>query len=190
MILDYARVKNQVYANRLIIETKGRRKSVGQIARLINMVADRTDTQLIRFFYEALKIRDSVWVDGGIDIATSIEMKNVRAFMSQVFHNINATIHQADHGVPGSGPKVPITFGGFITRQRKGCIFVDQHDIFDSMFNGQVISRRNPGYPCPADNDICLTSLRVGPVGLIKISNVPYIRPWGFLRPPHKSSLG
>jgi hypothetical protein len=32
--------------------------------------------------------------------------------------------------------------------------------------------------------------LRVGPVGLIKISNVPYIRPWGFLRPPHKSSLG
>jgi hypothetical protein len=104
-------------------------------------------------------MRNPVWISRNINVAAPAQVKDVIAFLSQAFHDINASVHQADHGVPGAGPKIPVTFGRFITRQREGCPFIDEKDVLHPVPNGQMIRRRNAGNSRTADDDISGVSL-------------------------------
>jgi hypothetical protein len=118
------------------------------------MDAQRASPQRAGLLCGPLKVWDAGWVSGHKEIAPPTELEHVVAFVSQLFQDVNATVHQADHGVPGAGPPVAVTFRGCFTGQSERGTFVYQDHIFDAVPHGQVIGSADPSNSSATDDDV------------------------------------
>jgi hypothetical protein len=118
------------------------------------MDAQRASPQRAGLLCGPLKVWDAGWVSGDEEIAPSAEVENVVTFVSQLFQDVNATVHQADHGVARPRPPVAVTFRGCFTGQSERRTFVHQDHIFDAVPDGQVIGSADPSNSSATDDDV------------------------------------
>lgn len=69
---------------------------------------------------------DVCLVGGGVEVASSVEVDAVVVGLGDVFKQIDAAIHQRDHGVVRSRPPIAVAFGRFVAGEREWCFLFDK----------------------------------------------------------------
>lgn len=85
------------------------------IVWVAGVVADGTGAQVGCFFRVDSEILDAVWIGGDEEVTPAIEVENIPALMSKFFQDVDTAIHQANHGIPWSGPPIAVALSGLIT---------------------------------------------------------------------------
>jgi hypothetical protein len=99
-----------------------------------------------------------------VKITPPIEVEGIAALAGQVFHDVDAAIHKADHRAAcgqrfGSerlagrrrkaGPPVPVALARFVAGQGQGSTLIDQQHFADLLPHGQMIGSADAGHSGP-----------------------------------------
>ncbi len=89
----------------------------------------------------------------GIVVAAPIEHDCVVMRVRQLFQQVNAAIHQAQHRVVRAGPPVAICLGRLVAGEREGLPFIHNRDVGEAAAHSQEIAGGDPCDACAADHD-------------------------------------
>src|SRR5436309_1567062 len=82
----------------------------------------------------------------------AIHHETVDALRRQLLQQIDAAVHEADHGVPRARPPVAVALGGLVAGDRERGLIVDEHHVPQAVAHGQVIGGGDAGDPRAAED--------------------------------------
>ncbi len=149
---NQARVGNDVGADGLRLEALGGRGLVGARGRA--MQPDGPGPEAGRVLGGAQVAVDLLGLRGGEEIAAPVHQEDVAALARQLFHQVDAAVHQGHHRVAGPRPPVAVGLGGLVAGQRERGALVHQDDPPDATADRQVIRGGDPGHARSADHHL------------------------------------
>ena len=118
--------------------------------------AERTCSEPFSFFRRLSELFGFVRIGSGEQVTATIHPEDVPAFFRQLFHQVDAAVHECDHGIVGAGPPVSVAFGGLVAGERQRGTFVHEDHVFDAFPDREVVSSCDSCYPCAAYKDVAL----------------------------------
>ncbi len=131
------------------------------------MHAQRPGAKALAFSGSLLQTPGRSRVTGQKDITAAVEVKEVVTLHRQGLQEVDAAVHEVDHGVVGPGPPIAVALRRFVTGQRHGLARVHEDDVRHTVFDGEVVRGGDPGDPRAADNHIGGVCAHIAPCPLM-----------------------
>lgn len=127
--MDQHRVEDQVRASGQVFKTFRRGRDIGGILRPAWMDPQRAGSQRGRFLGGTPEVRNARWIGRDKEVAPAAKVESVVGFAGELFEDVDAPVHEIDHGIPRPGPPVAVTLGGLVTGQAERGTLVNQNHI-------------------------------------------------------------
>ena len=147
-----AGIRQEIGAREILFQSLRSRRYVGPALTVHAQSAAAQAGQRFRLFFQ---LRNAAVVTGQEHVAPPVHSESVAALPGQFLHQVDASVHEPEHGEVG--PPVAIGFGTVGAGQRKGRSVIDEHDAADPTANGQVIGGGHAGDTRAADDDFRAT---------------------------------
>ena len=152
--LDEVGIQQQVGTARLAFEAAPRSWCVDALRRRTSMHPELSGAEaflLPSLLEQAIRLGR---VSGGEEVATAVHVESIGVVAFEPLDQIDAAIHQAHHGVAGTGIPVAVTLHRLVASQRKRGERVHDCDIGDPALHTQVIGSGDSGNAGAADDHI------------------------------------
>ena len=126
------------------------------------MHAELAGAEGLRFARHGPERVDARRIGGGEEIAAPVETEPAATLALDPLQQVDAAVHERDHGVPRPRPPVAVALRGLVAGQRQGVAGLDEDDAVHALPHREVEGGGDAGDARADDDDLGRGAAHVG----------------------------